>query len=72
MGESNLPLKVEENKGVAVDTFGGRIHVEWDPAGAATPLGHLAFFIEFLKQVVYTSHGLRSIPCITVVPMRHK
>lgn len=49
MGESNLPLKVGENEGVAVDTFGGRVHVEWDPAGAATPLGHLAFFIEFLK-----------------------
>ena len=49
MGETNLLLKVGENEGIAVDTFGGRVHVEWDPAGAATPLGHLAFFIEFLK-----------------------
>ena len=34
---------------VAVDTFAGRIHVEWDPDAAVTPLGQLPFFIEFLK-----------------------
>lgn len=34
---------------VAIDTFGGRIHVEWDPQAAVTPLGQLPFFIEFLK-----------------------
>jgi hypothetical protein len=34
---------------VALDTFGGRIHVEWDPSAAVTPLGPLPFFIEFLK-----------------------
>ena len=49
MGETNLPLLGGENESVAVDTFGGRVHVEWDPAGAATPLEQLAFFIEFLK-----------------------
>ena len=31
---------------VKVDTFGGTVHVEWDPDAAATPLGHLAFFAE--------------------------
>lgn len=34
---------------LAVDTFGGRVHVEWDPASSVTPLGQLPFFIEFLK-----------------------
>jgi hypothetical protein len=34
---------------VAVDTFGGRIHVEWSPEAAVTPLGQLPFFVEFLK-----------------------
>ncbi len=24
---------------VPVDTFGGRVHVEWDPQAAVTPLG---------------------------------
>ena len=32
-----------------MDTFGGTVHVEWDPDAAATPLGHLAFFAEYLK-----------------------
>ena len=30
-------------------TFGGRVHVEWDPTAAATPFGQLPFFVEFLK-----------------------
>lgn len=34
---------------IPVDTFGGRIHVEWAPQAAVTPLGQLPFFIEFLK-----------------------
>ena len=32
-----------------LDTFGGRVHVEWDPGGAVTPLGQLSFFADFLK-----------------------
>ncbi len=38
-----------EDEKLAVDTFGGRVHVEWDPASTVTPLGQLPFFIEFLK-----------------------
>jgi hypothetical protein len=34
---------------LAVETFDGRVHVEWDPQAAVTPLGQLPFFIEFLK-----------------------
>jgi Transposase DDE domain group 1 len=34
---------------VAVDTFGGRVHVEWDPQAPVTPLGQLPFFIEYLR-----------------------
>src|SRR6516164_2071497 len=35
---------------VVADTFSGRIHVEWDSTATVTPLGQLAFFIEYLKQ----------------------
>jgi hypothetical protein len=38
-----------DSKAVPVDTFQGRIHVEWDPEAAVTPLGQLSFFIEYLK-----------------------
>jgi hypothetical protein len=46
--ERELP-QVEELSAVA-DTFGGRVHVEWDAAAPVTPMGQLPFFIDFLKQ----------------------
>jgi Transposase DDE domain group 1 len=45
-GEQSL---VEELFATA-DTFGGRVHVEWDPTVPVTPLGQLPFFIDYLKQ----------------------
>lgn len=48
MGECKKQPIVSSSR-VAVDTFAGRIHVEWDPDAAVTPLGQLPFFIEFLK-----------------------
>src|SRR6516164_9400180 len=41
--------EVEEWSAVA-DTFGGRVHIEWDTSAPVTPLGQLPFFIEYLKQ----------------------
>ena len=32
------------------DTFAGWVRVEWDTAAPVTPLGQLAFFIDYLKQ----------------------
>ena len=34
---------------VVVDTYAGPVRVEWDADAAVTPLGHLAFFAEYLK-----------------------
>ena len=49
MGEAKHKALARQNGTIALDTFGERIHVEWDPAAAVTPLGPLPFFIEFLK-----------------------
>jgi hypothetical protein len=49
MGEAKRKALARQRETIALDTFGGRIHVEWDPAAAVTPLGQLPFFIEFLK-----------------------
>jgi len=49
MGEDKIDTNSVQARGVSVDTFGGRIHVEWDPEAAVTPLGQLSFFINFLK-----------------------
>lgn len=40
---------VSGNCKLPVDTYGGKIYVEWEPQEAVTPLGQLPFFIEFLK-----------------------
>ncbi len=45
-GEQSL---VEELSATA-DTFGGRVHVEWDATCPVTPLGQLPFFLDYLKQ----------------------
>ncbi len=37
MGEAKRKA-LKTQKPVVLDTFGGRIHVEWDPAAAVTPL----------------------------------
>ena len=48
-GEPETKALVPYAGPVAVDTFGGRVHVEWDPQAAVTPLGQLPFFTEFLQ-----------------------
>jgi len=49
MGEAKRKALVRSRQPLALDTFGGRVHVEWDPQAAVTPLGQLPFFIDFLK-----------------------
>jgi hypothetical protein len=36
-------------EGVSLDTYGGKVRIEWDPDAAVTPLGQLPFFVAFLK-----------------------
>jgi len=47
---------------LSVDTYGGRIHVEWDPHAAVTPLGQFPFFIEFLKTSELFAPWVRACP----------
>ncbi len=49
MGEAKRKALIRSREPIALDTFGGRVHVEWDPSAAVTPLGQLPFFIAFLK-----------------------
>ncbi len=48
-GEDKLGAKKLLSEAIEVETFAGKIHVEWDPTAAVTPIGQLPFFIEFLK-----------------------
>jgi hypothetical protein len=49
MGEHKTMTHSCVPEGISVDTYAGKVHVEWDSHAAVTPLGQLPFFIEFLK-----------------------
>jgi hypothetical protein len=49
LGEADRVDNSSLSKAIEVETFAGKVHVEWDPTAAVTPIGQLPFFIEFLK-----------------------
>jgi len=53
---------------IPVDTFGGRVHVKWDSQATLTPLGQLAFFIEFLKTSSLFNEWIEQCPMIFSSP----
>ncbi len=44
-----LPPSQTEHLTQEIDTFEGKVHVEWEPGASVTPMGQLPFFIQFLK-----------------------
>ncbi len=65
LGESNKVQKKPLSSAIEVETFAGKVHVEWDPTAAVTPIGQLPFFIEFLKL------GHRFKPWIEDCPLHY-
>lgn len=49
VGASPSPLKSVLPGVVDVETYAGKLQIEWDPDAAVTPIGQLPFFIQFLK-----------------------
>jgi Transposase DDE domain group 1 len=49
-------------KRLAVDTDGGRFHVEWDENAPVTPLGQLVFFMQFLAAGGLFADWVRECP----------
>ena len=52
-GEPKLPSPLALSESIKeaqeLDTFAGKLFVEWDPLAEVTPMGQLPFFINFLK-----------------------
>lgn len=67
-GETETRALVPFAGPVAVDTFGGRVHVEWDPQAAVTPLGQLPFFTEFLQVSGLFDPWVESCPLFLTSP----
>jgi Transposase DDE domain group 1 len=47
---------------VGVDTYAGRVHVDWQPDAPITPLGQLPFFIDFLKTAGLFDNWVAACP----------
>ena len=48
-GESYTENQLVKKELFSIDTFSGRVHVEWDPQASVTSIGQMPFFTEFLK-----------------------
>ena len=49
MGRPTAVSKSSTLPSSIVDTYGGKVHIDWNPEASVTPLGQLPFFIQFLK-----------------------
>ena len=58
--KSELALAGDE--AMVVQTLGGRMHVQWDEAAAATPHGQLVFFAEFLATAGVFERWVQECP----------
>ena len=68
MGELTERSEQSSEEHVTLDTFGGKVHVEWDPQGAVSPLGQLPFFIEFLKVSGLYDYFIETCPLVYSSP----
>lgn len=55
----------EDQPQIEIDTFDGKVHVEWDSDAELTPYGQLPFFIQFLKV------GHRFAPWVEECPLEY-
>lgn len=73
MGESKLKRFRSEEMLLScagVQTAGGRVKARWEAGSAATPMGQLAYFIEFLTLTGLWSGGRNDVRCPTAARMR--
>ena len=64
-GEPSELGKQVAKAALEVDTFEGKVQVEWEPGASVTPMGQLAFFIQFLKT------GCRFEPWVDDCPLTY-
>jgi hypothetical protein len=75
MGESRIrkmaALSADLNRAyepLALDTFGGRLHVKFDDTNSATVLGQLPFFVEFLQHTGLYERWVNACPLVYTSP----
>lgn len=61
-GEKTKSANVQKTNRIPVDTYDGRVYIDWDHHTRVTSLGQLSFFIEFLKRTELFDHWVESCP----------
>jgi hypothetical protein len=61
-GEKSERQFAQEINKIPVDTYGGRVYIDWDHETPVTPLGQLSFFIEFLKRTELFDRWVEACP----------
>lgn len=70
-GEGILPVATTQEPlpdRLAVDTIGGRVHVEWNPQAPVTPMGQLVFFAQFLQTNGLFDGWVKDCPWVYTSP----
>jgi hypothetical protein len=62
LGEGQRDSLTSREGPQAVDTFGGRVSVDWDPDASVTAYGPVTYFIEFLKVNGLWEEWVRDCP----------
>jgi len=65
--EKSIEVRSEDSP-VFVDTYGGRVHVQWDRDAAVTAFGPLPFFIDFLKTAELFGPWIEESPLVYTSP----
>lgn len=63
-GEQEIARKVCIPESVAIDSYKGRVHVDWDENASVTPNGQMPFFIEFLKTAELFDSWVEDCPLV--------
>ncbi len=64
MCEAKQRRLARQNQLVVIDAFGGRVHVEWSPNAAITPLGQPPFFTQFLQVSSLFDAWIKDCPLV--------
>jgi len=67
-GEGKIPSEQALCEPIEVDTFDGKVFVEWDPEATVTPLAQLPFFIQFLKLGCRFDPWVKGCPLVYTSP----
>ncbi len=66
-GEKEIANKVGISELVTVDSYKGKVHIDWDENASVTPNGQMPFFTEFLKTAGLFDSWVEDCPLVYAI-----